>query len=506
MGEYTTNEYFYKPAIGASGQTEKDKFDDALDDADAEIKLNNTHRTTVTGNPHAVTKTDVGLSNVTNVAQLPSSYLDTDGTLAANSDVKVPSQKAVKTYADTKLPTASKASGSDVNTGSDDTKYVTSKAITDSDVLFSGGALGTPSSGTLTNCTFPTLNQNTSGTAAGLSSTLAVTSGGTGLNAIADKTLLVSDGANTLKALAIGAGQSVRRNAGDSAFEAYTPSAGGATTALDNLASVAINTSLISDTDNTDDLGSSSKEWKDLYVDGTAYVDAIDFNGTAIASTGAQINGLSDGTVNPTNLISNGDFEAWSAGASVAPDGWTLYSGNVARESSEVESGTYSAKFARSGTDCGISQAIHAKKGINYYKGKTITVAVRMKSAQSNGSMYLSDGVRGTLLSTYTGGSGWQTITATKTIDASATGVTLYVQSGTADGDYYIDSVQINEGSSAFAFSPKPAEVVTSTAASTGVGTVKMGSGNAANSAGWLKVQKSDGTWVYLPYWTTAVP
>ena len=41
-------------------------------------------------------------------------------------------------------------------------------------------ALGTPASGTLTNCTFPTLNQNTSGTAAGLSATLAVSSGGTG--------------------------------------------------------------------------------------------------------------------------------------------------------------------------------------------------------------------------------------------------------------------------------------------------------------------------------------
>jgi hypothetical protein len=47
--------------------------------------------------------------------------------------------------------------------------------------LTSGGALGTPSSGTLTNCTFPTLNQNTSGTAAGLSATLAVASGGTGV-------------------------------------------------------------------------------------------------------------------------------------------------------------------------------------------------------------------------------------------------------------------------------------------------------------------------------------
>jgi len=40
--------------------------------------------------------------------------------------------------------------------------------------------LGTPTSGNLANCTFPTLNQNTTGTAAGLSSTLVVGSGGTG--------------------------------------------------------------------------------------------------------------------------------------------------------------------------------------------------------------------------------------------------------------------------------------------------------------------------------------
>jgi len=41
----------------------------------------------------------------------------------------------------------------------------------------------------------------------------------------------------------------------------------GANTALSNLSSVAINTSLISDTDSTDDLGSSTKYWKNLYVD-----------------------------------------------------------------------------------------------------------------------------------------------------------------------------------------------------------------------------------------------
>jgi hypothetical protein len=43
--------------------------------------------------------------------------------------------------------------------------------------LVSGGALGTPSSGTLTNCTFPTLNQNTTGSAATLTTgrTIALT-------------------------------------------------------------------------------------------------------------------------------------------------------------------------------------------------------------------------------------------------------------------------------------------------------------------------------------------
>ena len=56
-----------------------------------------------------------------------------------------------------------------------------SAAVASTDYLVPAGALGTPSSGTLTNCTFPTLNQNTSGTAAGLSATLAVASGGTGV-------------------------------------------------------------------------------------------------------------------------------------------------------------------------------------------------------------------------------------------------------------------------------------------------------------------------------------
>lgn len=49
---------------------------------------------------------------------------------------------------------------------------------------------------------------------------------------------------------------------------------GKASTALSNLAAVAINTSLISDTNNTDDLGSDAIEWKDLYVHSIKHGDA----------------------------------------------------------------------------------------------------------------------------------------------------------------------------------------------------------------------------------------
>ena len=47
---------------------------------------------------------------------------------------------------------------------------------------------------------------------------------------------------------------------------------------------------LLPSADNTYDLGASDSEWKDLYVDGTAYVDAINFNGTAISATAAELN------------------------------------------------------------------------------------------------------------------------------------------------------------------------------------------------------------------------
>jgi len=68
------------------------------------------------------------------------------------------------------------------------------------------------------------------------------------LTAVTDEYVLAYDaGTNTWRGVTGGAG-------------------GGASTALDNLVSVAINTTLVSDTDNTDALGTVTKAWSDLFL------------------------------------------------------------------------------------------------------------------------------------------------------------------------------------------------------------------------------------------------
>ena len=63
-----------------------------------------------------------------------------------------------------------------------------------------------------------------------------------------------------------------------------------------------VNSNIIPNTDNSYDLGSSTQEWKDLYVDGIAYLDAINFNGTAISATAAEINILDGVTATASEL------------------------------------------------------------------------------------------------------------------------------------------------------------------------------------------------------------
>jgi hypothetical protein len=105
-------------------------------------------------------------------AQTANRLLKSDGTNTSFA------QAVLTTDVTGTLPVANGGTGATAATGSGNVVLATSPTI--SSPTFTTPALGTPSSGTLTNCTFPTLNQNTSGTAAGLSATLAIASGGTG--------------------------------------------------------------------------------------------------------------------------------------------------------------------------------------------------------------------------------------------------------------------------------------------------------------------------------------
>lgn len=87
---------------------------------------------------------------------------------------------------------------------------------------------------------------------------------------------------------------------------------GKANTALSNLAAVAVNTSLISDTDNTDDLGSSAIAWKDIYarrllLDGST-------SGTPTILSDALGNALNAETLSGTGFIPSVSFAIITGG------------------------------------------------------------------------------------------------------------------------------------------------------------------------------------------------
>jgi hypothetical protein len=240
-------------------------------------------------------------------------------------------------------------------------------------LYFQDGALGTPSSGTLTNCTFPTLNQNTTGSAAkwttarnlannsvdgsanvafankfivqgtadaGLSAAQFLGALGTGLVKNTTTTGVLSIGAAGTDYIGtgsiIGNGQTMntarllgRTTASSGAIEEITVSTGlslaggvltntvtaGANTALSNLASVAINTTLLPGLDDAIDLGSDALRFHALKFKlasgfvgwGTGGADgSIDDIGTSGATTMRFMNAASGYTFDGNVSLSAG--------------------------------------------------------------------------------------------------------------------------------------------------------------------------------------------------------
>jgi len=162
---------------------------------------------------------------------------------------------------------------------------------------------------------------------------------------------------------------------------------------------------------------------------------------------------------NPTNLLSNGDFENWSAGTTVAPDGWTKtgVGSSIAREGTIIKLGTYSAKLTRVTNDTTIYQSVHSTRGIEYWKGRKITFGCWVyATVASRALVNISDNIGDSASSYHTGNSTWQWLSVTRTIDASANTIDLYCKITSDDTAAYFDGAMCVEGESAFAFADKP--------------------------------------------------
>ena len=63
-----------------------------------------------------------------------------------------------------------------------------------------------------------------------------------------------------------------------------------------------VDSSIIPDDDDTYDLGSSSQQWRNIFIDGTAEIDTLALDGTTVTSTAAELNILDGVTATATEL------------------------------------------------------------------------------------------------------------------------------------------------------------------------------------------------------------
>ena len=177
-----------------------------------------------------------------------------------------------------------------------------------------------------------------------------------------------------------------------------------------------------------------------------------------IASVKGAVNYiLNDGTVNPTNLLVNGDFEIWSNAVPPVPLGWA-YADTVAVENTIVKMGLSSLKLTRSTGTCYCYQSIPVSRGITYWKGRTVTFGCWVyATVASRAKLRINDGVGDTSSAFHSGGSAWEWLSVTRTLNANASQVVFVCDIVTGNTTAYFDGAIAVEGASAFAFEKKPA-------------------------------------------------
>jgi hypothetical protein len=141
------------------------------------------------------------------------------------------------------------------------------------------------------------------------------------LAAVTASRALVSDGSGFVSASAVTSTELGYVSGVTSAIQ--TQIDGKAGTALDNLASVAINTSLVSDTDNTDDLGSAAIGWANVYgnavhMDSNSQTTSLQGSASASASVTYSLPAAAPAANGYVLASTTGGVMSWVDNASVS--------------------------------------------------------------------------------------------------------------------------------------------------------------------------------------------
>ena len=149
--------------------------------------------------------------------------------------------------------------------------------------------------------------------------------------------------------------------------------------------------------------------------------------------------------INPgINLIANGSFRSWMAGASADPDGWTSAgSGAAIARDTDEKVDTYAAKLTNGASNAAtLSQTIQDEFEAQLL-GKTMTFGAYVKcSTASRVRLVIEDGTNTYNGDYHTGGGDYEWLHVSGAIDSGATSITVKLEIVAGDAiSAYLDGV-----------------------------------------------------------------
>jgi hypothetical protein len=339
--------------------------------------------------------TQYGVTYASTTTALATTSAGTTTTVLHGNASGAPTFGAVSLTADVTgvLPVANGGTGVTASTGTGSVVLSTSPSLTTP-------ALGTPASGNLANCTFPTLNQNTTGTAAGLSTTLAVTSGGTGQTSYTNGQLLIGNSTgNTLTKSTLTAGSGITITNGSGAITIAASGGGGVTgfTAALNVASPNATNNVSSLTAS----GGTTNQYAALVAKGNAGVLA---NIPDNSATGGNVRGQYSADFqlvrSAGNQVASGTYSALIGGADnkatnsaagiVAGTGNSVSSikgGILAGDANTISGNCSVALGGTSGTDRGAQNAVVTGSNGSTSTGSNQTRTIVLMAETTNATL-----------------------------------------------------------------------------------------------------------------------